>query len=389
MNAVAATSRTQRNRRRRQRQALRARERQMQVVPAQQAPQARRRRRGVRAQEGMGRITDFVKCAVHPFGHAGTLTGVPDRYNGVSVVLENRTTKSITLGGTDTLILVTDWPGFNLCWWESPGSWLRDLKTGKNSSANMSQTNFCSAFAQYRTMALGVRVLSTGADLYTAGIASVGLVPLKVQYKGDGLIGAAVNRAVALENIPLKAQDILSAPDSMQFRIKDGFMAVSKHCAGDSWNFAEVDEEAVACCGYDLKPNKGGVPQTIVSLFSATEDETPFVGSDGNCFAIAIRIQGANTSTHIQVETVHCIEAVPITAVYRSLARPSPPADPQQLDSLSRLQRQAPVGCTIQEEPSWGQILKAAAIGAGRIGFGLAQKFLGLNIGGNGRALTE
>lgn len=390
MNTVAASNRTARNRRRRQRQAQRAREQQLQVVAAESQP--RRRNRAARARGGaggLGKITDFIKCAVHPFGHAGSLTGVPDRYNGVSVVLENRTTRSITLASTDTLILVTDWPGYNLNWWEQAGSRLKDLTLGKNSGANMSQTNFSSAFSQYRTMALGVRVLSTGADLYTAGIASVGLINLKVQYKGSGLVGQIVNRAVSMENIPLTAQAILASPDSMQFRIRDGFMAVSKHCAGDSWNFAEIDEEAIVCSGYDLKPNKGGVPATITNLFgNGAEDDTPFVSSDGNCFAIAIRIQGANTNTHIQVETVHCVEAVPITAVYRSLARPSPPADPQQLDSLSRLQRQAPVGCTIKDEPSWTSILKAAAVGAGRIGFALAQKFLGLNLGGPANALT-
>lgn len=330
----------------------------------------------------MSRLSDFVHCVVDPFGHSGALTGVPDRFNGVSVVVENRTTKTLNLSASsDTLVLVTDWPGANLNYGVGNGDNLSTFKKKlTNVQAVMSTQSLIDAFEKYRTMALAVRVISIGPPFQSAGLITVGLVPLQVQYKGNGIYSTNVNRVVSVEDVPLSVDALNAQPDSVQFRLVDGVMAVSKHSAGDSWNFAEMDLPALVCSGVDLKPAKDGKPQDISSdiLFTSS----PFAGSDGNSYAIAIRITGSNAESSVQVEVVHCMEILPMAGPFKALARPSPPADPAELDSLSRIQRSAPAGISAAQEPSWTQILKAGAIGAGRLVGGLAERFLGLNLGG-------
>lgn len=330
----------------------------------------------------MSRLSDFVHCVVDPFGHSGALTGVPDRFNGVSVVIENRTTKTLNLSsGEDTFILVTDWPGANLNYAVGNGESLSAFKKKfKNVQAVMSSVTLLNGFEKYRTMALAVRVISIGPPFQSAGLITVGLIPLTVQYKGDGIYSAAVNRAVSIDDVPISVDALNAQPDSVQFRLIDGVMAVSKHSAGDSWNFAELDFPTAVVTGIDLKPSVAGKPVNIDAdvLF----DTSPFCGSDGNSYAIAVRLTGSNAESSVQVEVVHCMEILPQSGPFKSLARPSPPVNPAELDSLSRIQRSAPAGVSAAQEPSWTQILKAGVIGAGRLAGGLAERFLGLNLGG-------
>lgn len=316
-----------------------------------------------------GAMSDFLMCSLNPFDHAGTLTGVPDRFDGTSVVYEARTlATTIGVAGKDTVILCLPSIGANLA---VAAGVTADLKLNAMSALFtlydplIDVGDASSAFDSYRTLSLGLRVTPVGKAMSRGGFAMASLYRLVLDGPIEGLWGKegakAANRAWVLNNLDFSQAAMLSSADSALFPTTHPFTCVSKHASGDSWEFADLEDQFMPVVKYPAPTADG----KLVDLSPLFDGGPLMTGFDRCAFAIAVVLKAQTTEMSYLVETVHCVEAtVAITSnISRTLARPSPMSRPAELDKLSVIQRQLPVGYSEASSRSWLDHIADAAKG--------------------------
>lgn len=296
----------------------------------------------------MGGMHDFIMCATNPFGHAGSLSGVPDRFDGESVVVEAKTINIITgTTGKTVYLLVLPTVGVNLYWYRSGVDMgnLSDMrKLMKYSEATVNSTEATMFYEQYRTMSLGVRLVPTSSVMKTQGMVTASLVriPLTDIWERENDL-KAVTRYRSFEDFEISVTALISEPDSVLLPLASGVTLVSKHASGDAWAFAPLGSSSVLAVG---KYPDATTQVSADAMRITSESVQPVVGADDNAYAIFARVDGLDTDTTFVMEVVHCYEATPRSkkGIMRSLARPSALPEPQVLDRLAAVQRNLPVG---------------------------------------------
>lgn len=324
------------------------------VNPAGGARTARNRRRRQRRRLGGatgGIAHEFVQCAMDPFNHAGPLTGVPDRFSGLSLVVENRTTTTI-YPQVGTYILVLPIAGTNLFWYRG-GTQLTSIRAGQSAfdktQAVYDGTTLGKQIARFRTIALAVKVKYIGAAYQAAGKFAVTRFTLYEQDRDivNYKVAGQRNSVRFYRDVSLQESMIMSSPSSVMHSISEGVYASSVRLGAESWEWKDYDDSLISFSNYnDVVDDKGIISDT--NIFTKSDSYGPI---DEQWTGILISVLGQTQP--ISVEVRHCFEAqlemTGDTGFQRSLMRSSPPHNEAALNAVANLQRSLPAAIPVSE----------------------------------------
>lgn len=321
-------------------------------------------------------VSDFARCALNPFAGVGMSNGVPDRFDGNVVVIENETITNFKFeSDSDVIFLVLPAFGKNLysAGLNQDGSMKFEKSVSYNAVVDAEEAYKFSAF---RTISLGAKITYVGKPLDASGVlfatqfkmrygGAIDLVVKDADKSEDDFEFAGVEpQAQAVRSVDpfsVSMTDIMSSPDSSMLRLSSGAVLVAKHSSGDSWNFSEIWEDDCYMTDLNIDSSKDAIKFTNVL---GGKDGKLFKGYDDSSYGILFRVTGHQSSGRIIVETKHCLEAIPSlnTGVYRTLARPSAKRDPAAIDLVVDVQRNLPVAVE-GGVASWGSAISKALSG--------------------------
>jgi len=373
------------------------------------APAPKQKKRSTRKKRGgpaaKSNASSFVSCVLNPFGSIGMVTGVPDRFDGQSLMLENTTIVALSkLGkfesGKDRVLLIAPFLGCNvLDVSEAVDSDGLCTFTRVQASLPPVTGNAIDAFSSFRTVSLAVRITYVGKPLDASGYMVAAQIPLRIGETaevnistttvrgGPGVsgnvagspasviqtrsrstansparnppLGDVLNVAYArfIQPFSVNTSVMLAEPDAVMVPAKTGITAVAKHRTADAWDFAEIDPNNFYLTMVDTRPGTTGTPATI----SKDRAFGPIQAVDCGSYGVLVVLSGVSNADFM-VECRHCVEAVPDIGdgIYRAMARPSPPLDRSALDQVVEAQRMLPTGST---GSSWTDLVKKAISG--------------------------
>lgn len=373
----------------------------------------------------------FVGCAIDPFNHTGTLSGVPDRFSGMSIVAESRTIKDVQISDTSkwTYFLITPQIGINL-WCLATTSEQDMMSTNQASWISVDPSlkgEFQDQMQEFRTISLAVKVIYTGPPAIAQGTVTVARVPLvtdsvnertftlessvlqEIDDAGELVVTTYTDPLTQLLDFSLTLTDMLSQPDSVSLPLAKGIYATSTRIGSESWDF----QPAATFPAYPVATFKDMSTQASIksdSVFAVTQTAQGKLGSqfppvDKQWYALLVAINtGTNSyfgNPSFRVEVRYCAEYVPSiaknSALLRSIARPSPKHKPSSLNQIANIQRHLPAAIP-SSESWWEWIARNAGRAAMRFAGGalmdivqpinVAMGALGLGASNNYPALT-
>lgn len=164
-----------------------AREKAAQAAQPQPKPAAMKKKTGPskrkKGSSPKGMSSSFAGCVLNPFGSVGMVAGVPDRYDGLSVMIENTTVANVRAwakGGRINLLVAPVF-GANLFGFALDGDSLPDITSGNGNwvSANIGPAD-AEKFSQFRTVSLAVKVTYVGKAVDASGSIMACQCPLSV-----------------------------------------------------------------------------------------------------------------------------------------------------------------------------------------------------------------
>lgn len=355
-------------RRRRRRQALAQATNQPKQQQQRAAVPALNRRR---QRPGFQIRSSFVRCAIDPFNHSGPLTGVPDRFSGLSIVAENRTLKVFTSLKRYNYFLILPSFGANLVYQSSDTEIAAFEPQGFGDQwSAIDPTIDCESVSllasKFRTMSLAAKVRYVGPAAVRNGWFRVARFNWQTDFEAflskQTSPKEITNRVIQFDTLDLTEGSIMATPSAVSLPIDAGVYATSVRVGSESWDFKNVFPEEFAVSTKDLIKT----PDTEryfanFTINSYDQDWTGLIIFLG----CATTSSGYFGSPAIEVEVRHCVELVPaITSTnrtFRTISRQSPRHDEAALNQVANIQREMP--SAIPHADSW---LDRLARGAGR-----------------------
>lgn len=363
----------QARRRRRARQAMPV------VTPPAAVPVARRGRgrgRGGVARGRGGQIrSSFVHCVIDPFSHPGMLTGVPDRFSGLSLAIENRVIGTLSSLKKNNYMLIIPSLGENFLYFsddnEIPA--FTSAALGDKVKTIEPILNDFDWVDKYRTVSLAAKIRYIGPAAIRNGCFRVSRINWDINMERYTITKSdktTLSAAIAA-TIDLTQGALMSSPSAVSMPVEDGVYATAVRTGGESWDFVEVTPPTYLTTD-DLAtdPNL----KTFFPSFSVNS-------YDGDWTAICIYYACTSTSgtkafgdNMLEIEVRHCAEVCPrmqsTGKAYRTLTRPSPRHDESALNLVSSIQRETIAA--IPHRGSWfdrlgrgvGSFLGNVAVGA-------------------------